>query len=280
MSKIKIVTDSTVDFSQDQINELGITIIPLSIQIDGKTYLDGIDLSPKEFLSKMKDSEELPKTSQPAVGTFVDLYEELTSDGSQVISIHMTSGMSGTYSTANTAANLVEGDVNVVDSGFITLAMGFQISEAVKMAKNGATVKQILERLEEIKNNTNLYVMVDTLDNLVKGGRIGKGKALIGSLLNIKPLASLAGGVYTPVGKARSYTQVVKMFTKYFEQDTAGKKVKGIGIAHAESIPLATALKESIQKLTDFIIPDITYTTPVISTHTGEGAIGFVFYAE
>ncbi|MBP0727343.1 DegV family protein [Bacillus sp. RG28] len=280
MSKIKIVTDSTVDFSNDQINELGITVIPLSIQIDGNTYLDGVELSSKEFLSKMKQSEELPKTSQPAVGTFVDLYEELTKDGSQVISIHMTSGMSGTYSTANTAANLVEGDVNVVDSGFITLAMGFQVSEAVKMAKNGATVKQILERLEEIKNNTNLYVMVDTLDNLVKGGRIGKGKALIGSLLNIKPLASLAGGVYTPIGKARSYSQVVKMFTKYFEQDTAGKTVKGIGIAHAEAIPLATSLKEAIQKLTDFIIPDITYTTPVISTHTGEGAIGFVFYAE
>lgn len=280
MSKIKIVTDSTADLLKKDIENLNINVIPLSIQINGKNYLDGINITPKQFIQEMKHSNELPKTSQPAVGKFVETYEKLTADGSKVISIHLTSGMSGTYSTACAAASMVDGDVTVIDSAFITQAMAFQVIEAAKMANQNASVEEIVARITKIKENTNLYIMVDTLDNLVKGGRIGKGKAFIGSLLSIKPIASLEGGVYSPVGKVRNHSQVVKTLTKYFEQDTNGKTVKGIAIVHAEALDLANSLKESIQKCTSFNLPEINYTTPVISTHTGEGAIGFVYYAE
>lgn len=280
MSKIKIVTDSTADLLKEDIENLNITVIPLSIQIDGETYLDGIDISPKQFIQEMKLSKELPKTSQPAMGTFVETFEKLTADGSKVISIHLTSGMSGTYSTACAAANMVDGDITVIDSAFITQAMAFQVIEAAKMAKQDASIEEIVSRITKIKENTYLYIMVDTLENLVKGGRIGKGKAFIGSLLSIKPIASLEGGVYSPVGKVRNHSQVVKTLTKYFEQDTNGKTVRGISIAHAEAIDLANSLKQSVQKLTDFKIGEPHYTTPVISTHTGEGAIGFVYYTE
>lgn len=280
MSKIKIVTDSTADLLKEDIENLNINVIPLSIQINGETYLDGIDISPKQFIQEMKQSSELPKTSQPAVGTFVETYEKLTADGSKVISIHLTSGMSGTYSTACAAASMVDGDITVIDSAFITQAMAFQVIEAAKMANQNASVEEIVSKMTKIKENTYLYIMVDTLDNLVKGGRIGKGKAFIGSLLSIKPIASLEGGVYSPVGKVRNHSQVVKTLTKYFEQDTNGKTVRGIAIAHAEAPQLANSLKESVQKLTSFNIPEPCYTTPVISTHTGEGAIGFVYYTE
>lgn len=280
MSKIKIVTDSTADLLKEDIENLNITVIPLSIQINGETYLDGIDISPKQFIQEMKLSKELPKTSQPAMGTFVETFEKLTADGSKVISIHLTSGMSGTYSTACAAANMVDGDITVIDSAFITQAMAFQVIEAAKMAKQDASIEEIVSRITKIKENTYLYIMVDTLENLVKGGRIGKGKAFIGSLLSIKPIASLEGGVYSPVGKVRNHSQVVKTLTKYFEQDTNGKTVGGISIAHAEAIDLANSLKQSVQKLTDYKIGDPHYTTPVISTHTGEGAIGFVYYTE
>ncbi|WP_088072952.1 DegV family protein [Gottfriedia luciferensis] len=280
MANIKIVTDSTADLLKEDIENLNITIIPLSIQINGETYLDGVDISPKQFIDEMQKSVELPKTSQPAVGTFVELYEKLTADGSKVISIHLSSGLSGTYSTACAASSMVDGDVTVIDSAFITRAMAFQVLEAAKMADEGSTVEEIVTRITEIKNNTYLYIMVDTLENLVKGGRIGKGKAFIGSLLNIKPIASLEGGVYSPVGKARSHTQVVKTLTKYFEQDTNGKTIKGVGIAHADAPELADTIKNSIQQLTNIEINKTYYTTPVISTHTGKGAIGFVFYAE
>jgi DegV family protein with EDD domain len=175
---------------------------------------------------------------------------------------------------------MVEGDVTVIDSAFITRAMAFQVIEAAQMAEDGSTVEDIVNRLTEIKNSTYLYIMVDTLENLVKGGRIGKGKAFIGSLLNIKPIASLEGGVYSPVGKVRSHQQVVKTLTKYFEQDTLGKTIKGVGIAHADAPELAENLRKSIQQLTNLELDETDYTTPVISTHTGKGAIGFVFYAE
>ncbi|PEJ48537.1 fatty acid-binding protein DegV [Bacillus sp. AFS002410] len=280
MANIKIVTDSTADLLKEEIENLNITVIPLSIQINGETYIDGVTISPKEFIDKMQQTVELPKTSQPAVGTFVETFEKLTADGSKVISIHLSSGLSGTYSTACVAAGMVEGDVTVIDSAFITRAMAFQVIEAAKMAEDGSTKEEIVKRITKIKNNSYLYIMVDTLENLVKGGRIGKGKAFIGSLLNIKPIASLDGGVYSPVGKVRSHPQVVKTLTKYFEQDTNGKTIKGVGIAHADAPELADALRNSIQQFSNFELDKTGYTTPVISTHTGKGAIGFVFYAE
>ncbi len=119
---------------------------------------------------------------------------------------------------------MVEGNITVVDSMYITKALSFQVFEAVKMIEDGHTVEEIITRLEEVRQNTNLFVVVDTLENLVKGGRIGRGKGLIGSLLNIKPIASLADGVYTPVAKVRSHSQIVKFLTKQFEEQYRRKK--------------------------------------------------------
>ncbi len=191
MQKIKIVTDSTADLSQEVIEKYDIHVLPLSISVNGQTYLDRVDLQPDEFIEEMIKSEELPKTSQPAMGTFVEMYDKLGEDGNEVLSIHMTSGMSGTVATANSAASMTDTKVTVVDSQFITHALAYQVVEAAKMANEGRSLEEILKRVDEVRKNTRLYVVVDTLENLVKGGRIGKGKAFIGSLLNIKPIASL-----------------------------------------------------------------------------------------
>ena len=130
-----------------------------------------------------------------------------------------------------------------------------------------------------VRKKTTLFVVVDTLDNLVKGGRIGKGKAMIGSLLNIKPIATLQEGVYTPVAKARSHKQVVSHLFKVFKEETAGKIVRGVGISQANGLAMAEPLRKLIQ---DSGINDVklTFTAPIISTHTGEGAIGFMYYAD
>ncbi|HDV8364566.1 TPA: DegV family protein, partial [Bacillus cereus] len=248
MQKIKIVTDSTADLSQDVIEKYDIHVLPLSISVNGQTYLDRVDLQPDEFIEEMIKSEELPKTSQPAMGTFVEMYDKLGEDGSEVLSIHMTSGMSGTVATANSAASMTDTKVTVVDSQFITHALAYQVIEAAKMANDGRSLEEILKRVDEVRKNTRLYVVVDTLENLVKGGRIGKGKAFIGSLLNIKPIASLEDGVYNPVTKVRSQGQIVKTLAKLFEQDTAGKVVKAVAIPHAKAIPLAESMKAAVEK--------------------------------
>lgn len=280
MAKIKVVTDSTIDLTLEEAEKYGIEMIPLCINIDNETYLDRVELTPKDFIEKMKNSKELPKSSQPAIGSFVEVYERLVSEGYDVISIHMTGGMSGTVRAAESAAQMVEGNITVVDSMYITKALSFQVFEAVKMIEDGHTVEEIITRLEEVRQNTNLFVVVDTLENLVKGGRIGRGKGLIGSLLNIKPIASLADGVYTPVAKVRSHSQIVKFLTKQFEEHTEGKSIKGVGLVHADGFGLASKLKESIVKARGYTQFSIEDTTPIISTHTGIGAIGFMYFAE
>ncbi|MCP1123609.1 DegV family protein [Bacillus sp. 3103sda1] len=280
MQKIKIVTDSTADLSPDVIEKYDIHVIPLSISVNGQTYLDRIDLQPDEFIEEMEKSEELPKTSQPAVGSFVEMYDRLGEDGSQVLSIHLTNGLSGSVATANSAATMTDTKVTVIDSLFISHALAYQVIEAAKMAQEGRSLEDILKRVEEVRKNTRLFVVVDTLENLVKGGRIGKGKAMIGSLLNIKPIASVEDGVYNPITKVRSQGQIVKTLAKIFEEDVAGKTVKAVAIPHAKALPLAQKMKEAVEKISGFTQSEIFFTTPIISTHTGVGAIGFSYFAE
>jgi DegV family protein with EDD domain len=280
MAKIKIVTDSTADLSSELLEKFDIEVVPLSIHIDGDTYLDRVDITPSEFMRKMKESDELPKSSQPPAGVFAEVYDRFGDQGYEILSIHMTGGMSGTVQSAESAAAMSHANVTVVDSRYISKALAFQVLEAAKMAREGKSIQEIVSRLETIRSNTKLFVVVDTLENLVKGGRIGKGKAMIGSLLNIKPIASLEGGVYTPVAKVRSHTQVAKYLAKQFAEDIKGKTIRGVGLVHAEGIELASKLKTMIEELDAGAEVEIEETTPIISTHTGPGAIGFMYHLE
>lgn len=280
MVKIKIVTDSTVDLSEEDIQKYNIHVVPLSISIDGENFLDRVNISPSEFMEKMKGSLELPKSSQPSVGEFLKVYEQYAEDGYEIVSIHMTGGMSGTVGSAEAAAGMTDANVKVIDSRFISKALAFQVIEAAKMAKQGKGMTEIITKVADIRQQSQLFVVVNTLENLVKGGRIGKGKAMIGSLLNIKPIASLEGGVYTPVSKARSHSQVVKYLAQRFAEDAKGKVIKGVGLVHADGYELATKLKRAIIELTGYHEIDIEETTPIVSTHTGPGAIGFMYYLE
>lgn len=278
MSKIKIVTDSTMDMPQEMIEQLGIVVVPLAITINGETYFDRVNLEPVEFIEMMENSKELPKSSQPSAGAFLEVYDQLGQEGYEVLSIHMTGKMSGTVRSAESAAQMTDTKVTVLDSKFISKALAFQVKEAAEMANQGKNMAEILDRLETVRDHTKLYIMVDTLENMVKGGRIGKGKAFIGSLLNIKPIASLEGAEYNPVAKVRSHSQVVKFMAKQFAEDVKGKTIRSVGIVHAEAQELSKKLKDSIYELTGFQDVEIEYTGPAISTHTGPGTIALMYY--
>lgn len=279
LGKIHVVTDSTCSMSEQEIKDLNIHVVPLTVQIDGQTYYDRVDLTPLDFLNKMAKSSELPKSSQPAVGVFEELFNELGKDGDEVLVITMTGDMSGTVKSAQSAQAISESKVTVVDSRFTGFALGFQVLEAAKMAQEGKSMAEIIARLDHIRANTHLYVIIDTLENMVKGGRIGKGASLIGSLLNIKPVANLEGGSYNLVAKVRSYKAVIKYIHDIYEKDTAGKKVLGVGIEHAEGMKMAEPLSKLIEE-SGFNELKFAYTSPIISTHTGPGAIGFSYYTE
>ena len=245
MSSIKIVTDSTVDLSQEVLDQFNITMIPLSLTINQETYVDRVDITPKVFMEKMKDAKEIPKSSQPPIGQFVEVYDRLGTDGSEVLSIHMASKLSGTVRAAESAAGMSDTKVTVIDSRSVTRGLAFQVLEAAKMAMEGKGMDEIVSRIRGNSLETRFYIYVDTLENLVKGGRIGKGKALIGSLLHIKPIASLEDGEYTPITKVRSYSQVLKNLSKRFIEDFQQKTIKKAAIMHADGLELATQLKKS-----------------------------------
>jgi DegV family protein with EDD domain len=280
LTSIKIVTDSTADLSEELLRKYHISVLPLSISIDGTVYRDRFDIQPDEFIEKMESAAELPKSSQPPLGAFIELYEELTADGSEVISIHLSSELSGTYQTAVSASNMVGGNITVIDSMYISKGLGFQVVRAALLAEEGMTAEAIVKDLENLRDRTSLYVTIDHFDNLIKGGRIGRGKALLGSLLKVKPIARLEDGIYTPEKNVRSSSQLIRYLTGQFVSAVKGRTVQAIGIAHADALDLAHRLKDSLLEHIPGIDIDIDYTTPIISVHTGKGAIGFTFYTD
>lgn len=269
MTKIKIVTDSSVTIEPEVAKELDITIVPLSVMVDGVVYSDA-DLEEGEFLRLMQSSRNLPKTSQPPVGVFADVFERLAEDGAQIISIHMSHALSGTVEAARQGATLANADVTVVDSSFTDQAMKFQVTEAAKLAKEGASLEEILAKIEEVKEKTELYIGLSTLENLVKGGRIGRVSGLISSLLNIRVIMQMKDHQLEPIVKGRG----AKTFKKWLDDLTASlqnKQVAEIGISYAGSPELALEMKESIQPYVKKPI-SVLETGSIIQTHTGENA--------
>lgn len=269
MTKIKIVTDSSVTIEPEVAKELDITIVPLSVMVDGVVYSDA-DLEEGEFLRLMQSSRNLPKTSQPPVGVFADVFERLAEDGAQIISVHMSHALSGTVEAARQGATLANADVTVVDSSFTDQAMKFQVTEAAKLAKEGASLEEILAKIEEVKEKTELYIGLSTLENLVKGGRIGRVSGLISSLLNIRVIMQMKDHRLEPIVKGRG----AKTFKKWLDDLTASlqnKQVAEIGISYAGSPELALEMKESLQPYVKKPI-SVLETGSIIQTHTGENA--------
>lgn len=269
MTKIKIVTDSSITIEPELAKDLNITIVPLTVMIDGVVYSDS-NLKEGEFLQLMKSSKNLPKTSQPPVGVFAEVFEDLSAEDVQIISIHMSHALSGTVEAARQGVTLAKADVTVVDSSFTDQAMKFQVVEAAKMAKAGATLEEILEKLEEVKAKTELYIGVSTLENLVKGGRIGRVTGLISSLLNIRVVMQMTNHTLTPIVKGRG----AKTFKKWLDdlkESLKEKEIEEIGISYAGEPEFANQMKEELQEFVEKPIP-VLETGSIIQTHTGENA--------
>ena len=269
MTKINIVTDSSITIEPELAKDLNITIVPLTVMIDGVVYSDS-NLKEGEFLQLMKSSKNLPKTSQPPVGVFAEVFEDLSAEDVQIISIHMSHALSGTVEAARQGATLAKADVTVVDSSFTDQAMKFQVVEAAKMAKAGATLEEILEKLEEVKAKTELYIGVSTLENLVKGGRIGRVTGLIRSLLNIRVVMQMTNHTLTPIVKGRG----AKTFKKWLDdlkESLREKEIEEIGISYAGGPEFANQMKVELQEFVEKPI-SVLETGSIIQTHTGENA--------
>ena len=269
MSQVKIVTDSSVTIEPEVVEKYGITIVPLSVMVDGVLYSDA-ELTEGQFLQLMKSSKNLPKTSQPPVGVFAEIFEGLAEEGAQIIAIHMSHALSGTVEAARQGATLANADVTVIDSSFTDQAMKFQVVEAAKLAQEGASVEEIVARIEEVKQKSRLYIGVSTLENLVKGGRIGRVTGLLSSLLNIRVVMEMKNDELQPIVKGRGQ----KTFKKWLDeliQDLSGKEIAEIGISYAGGPDFANQMKAQLQPLVAAPI-SVLETGSIIQTHTGEDA--------
>ncbi|MEQ9810212.1 DegV family protein [Streptococcus jiangjianxini] len=271
MSKIKIVTDSSITIEQSIVEALDITVVPLSVMIDGEVFSDADLKEEGKFLSLMKSGKALPKTSQPPVGLFAEVYEGLVSEGADhIVSIHLSHSLSGTVEASRQGATIAGVDATVIDSSFTDQAMAFQVVEAAKLAKEGASLEAILAGIEQVRQKTELYIGVSTLENLVKGGRIGRVTGLLSSLLNIRVVMEMTNHELVPIVKGRG----AKTFTKWLDSFLAsveGHPIAEIGISYAGKKDFALALKEKLQAFVNQEI-SVLETGSIIQTHTGEDA--------
>ena len=269
MAKIKIVTDSSIKIEPEVVKELDITIVPLSVMVDGVVYSDS-DLKEGEFLRLMKESKNLPKTSQPPVGVFAEVFEALAETADHIIAIHMSHALSGTIEAARQGATLANADVTIIDSSFTDQALKFQVVEAAKLAKDGAELDEILQRIEEVKEKSELYIGVSTLENLVKGGRIGRVTGLISSLLNIRVVMQMKTHQLQTIVKGRG-DKTFKKWLNELEDKLTNVDIEEIGISYAGTPAYATEMKERLQKFVEKSI-SVLETGSIIQTHTGENA--------
>ena len=278
MAQVKIVTDSTAMLLPDEIKKFDIQVIPLTIMIDDVTYQDGITISPVEFMDKMAASKNLPRTSQPALGVFTEIYEPLVADGSSVISIHLTKGLSGSVDAARQAAMMVDVDVTVIDSDLIDRSLGMVVLAAAEKAATGATRDEVLAEINAVKAKTEQYVLVSKLDNLVAGGRLSKTAGLLAGMLNIRIGAHVVKGNINVETKGRGVKSTKAYLRKIIEiLQAAPNGVRAIGISTAGIPDKREALGEQLRKLFPGVEIVLQQTTPVVATHTGDDAIGFSY---
>jgi DegV family protein with EDD domain len=279
MMKTAILTDSTAYIPQDIREKLHIHMIPLSVVFGNESYREEIDLHADEFYEEVKRHSELPTTSQPPIGLFVETFEKLSKEYDAVISIHLSSGISGTYQGAVSAGSMVEGiKVYPYDSEISCMVQGFYAIEAATMALDGKSPEEIIARLDEMKKSVRAYFMVDDLSHLQRGGRLSGAQAFIGSLLQVKPLLHFVDKVIVPFEKIRTRKKAVKRIEELFAEDArTGVPMKAV-VIHANRPKEAEAWKKELAEAYPHVEFMISYFGPVIGTHLGEGALGLGWY--
>ncbi len=271
---IKVVTDSTSDLDKDTAKDLSVEIVPLNVHFGDEVYKDGIEINSDDFFDKLINGTVFPKTSQPSVGEFIDVYEKLGNDGSDIISIHISDQLSGTINSARQAAKHLEGKikVHIIDSKQISISLGLITISAATAVKEGKTLNEVLDLTESLIARSHVFTALDTLEYLEKGGRIGKAKSLVGKILNFKPIIGSADGIIDAFGRGRSNTACM---IKLEELVKSTGEIESIGIVYSTDKSLADKFSEQITQNLKLEKPPKSYQIgPVIGVYGGPNVIG------
>ena len=269
--RFAVVTDSTADIAPEIAAENQIDVVPLSVSFGTETLLDG-QLTQEQFFDRMRASANLPTTSQPPVGVFVDAYEKALARAEEVISVHISNRLSGTIESARQAAERFEGKVHVFDSLNLSWGLGWQVLDAASSAASGLQVDEALDRLEAVRRRVQLIVGLDSLDNLARGGRIGKVSALLGAMLNLKVTLTVnEDGEFIPLARSRGEKAGLDHTMEWIAQQMGAHTRGRFAVGHALSEPRARQLADRISALYDAEQIVIYRAGSVICAHTGTG---------
>lgn len=275
MGNVRIVTDSTADIPNDVLERLGIERVSLKVIFGEQAYLDSVEINSSQFYEKLIGSSILPTTSQPSPLEFMEMYENILQQepDSSIISIHLSAALSGTYQSAMLGNSMLEGegDVTVVDSKSASYGFGMMVIKAAEMAAAGKSKEEILTEIERLRLDKRIYFLVDTLEYLQKGGRIGKAAALFGSILNVKPILTVdEEGMVSAIDKVRGQKKAIQRIVDLLKREYGGDPINMmIGWGHKKE--LAMELAELAKSELNVRSVDETEIGPVIGTHVGPG---------
>lgn len=277
---MQIVTDSGFDLSQQQIGDFKLHTLPLKITLSGISYRSGVDIQPEEFYQLLEKTEDMPTTSVPSPGEFLEIYQKAAEEDPDILSIHISSGLSGTFNSARTAAEEMEdANITLVDSRSLSAEMGWQVEAAVHGVRAGWETDKILALMKKVRESSEIIFTLPDLSYLIHGGRISHLKGLLASLLGIKPLIGVDkdDGKYYDRGKARTFKKAIQAIPNYIAEKFAPGTPMRAQIGHANNPDAAEQLREAMEKLFSCEwLPDCSIS-PVLGAHTGRGLVGLVF---
>jgi len=277
---MQIVTDSGFDLSPEQQQGVDLYSLPLKLTLDGVSYRSGVDIQSEEFYRLLEHTDGMPITSTPSPGEFQEIYEDVAKDDPEILSIHISSGLSGTFSAAVTAAKQVTGaHITLVDTRTLSIEMGWQIEAAIRAVKAHWPLKKITELLDDIRDKSEVIFTLPDLSYLIHGGRISHLKGLLASLLGIKPLIGVdkKDGKYYDRGKSRTFKRAVEAIPTYIAKKFGEGATLRLQIGHASNPEGARLLREALEKVFKCEwLPDCSIS-PVLGAHTGRGLVGVAF---
>jgi len=272
---IGVVTDSTADLSPDVQARLGVAMVPLIVSWDGQTYRDKLDLTPTDFYRRLRTSKTLPKTGSPSVVAFETAFRDQLQQHDAAICLNLAAPLSGTYEVARRAAESVDPQrVFVVDSGSVSVCIGWLAEMAVTLAKQGLPPAEIVEQLDEARGRLRVLALLETLTFLQRGGRIGRAAALAGTLLNVKPILSVRDGEVAPVERVRTMSSALR---RLVELVGAEGPLERVGVMHGDSPANAALVEDQLHMRYPDLSVDRGELGPVVGTHGGPGVIGVGF---
>lgn len=280
MSRTAFVTDSTAYIPSEFLSDLNITVAPQVLIWGDQTFRDGVDILPDEFYARLRTAKVMPTTSQVSVVDMQKIFQGLVEQGFDVVGLFVSAKLSGTMQSAlqgREALGNAADKVSIVDSNSTAMAMGFQILAAARAAKEGANLHEVLHVAEQARNQTGIFLAVDTLEFLHRGGRIGGATRFIGTALNLKPVLELKDGRIEPIERVRTKSKAIERVVELVAEHTEGKKPVRLATLHADAENEARAMLELARARINPVETIFTAVSPVVGTHAGPGTLGIAF---